>query len=160
MKLQFGKDELVAEWIASRIPHLRGEGLGPCVTMHVVDDEHTKILGAVAFQNHRPQYRSIEWSAAADTANWLTPKIINQIMRYPFVQLGCVRITAFIAKRNTRSRDFQERFGFKQEGTLRRQFGGDDCVVYGMLHSDWKKSPFNLERTHVTTQEQPLEMVN
>lgn len=146
MKLQFGKDELVAEWIASRIPHLRGEGLGPCVTMHVTDDACTKILGAVAFQNHRPQYRSIEWSAAADTANWLTPKIINQIMRYPFVQLGCVRITAFIAKRNTRSRDFQERFGFKQEGTLRRQFGGDDCLVFGMLKSDWAKSPFNLER--------------
>lgn len=145
MRLILGKDELVAAWICQRIPYLRNEGLGPCVTFAVANDDATKILGAVAFQNHRPSFRSIEWTAAADTANWLSPKIINQIMRYPFVQLECVRVTAFIAKRNKRSREFQERFGFKHEGTMRRQCGGDDMQIFGLLRSDWAKSPFNLD---------------
>lgn len=146
MRLLTGKDELVAEWIARRIPELRGESLGPCTTFRVTNDANTTILGAVAFHNHRRIFRSIDWSAAAETANWLSPKIINTIMRYPFVQLGCVRINAFIAKKNHRSRAFQERFGFKHEGTMRRQCGGDDLCVYGLLLSDWKKSPFNLNR--------------
>jgi RimJ/RimL family protein N-acetyltransferase len=146
MKLITGRDEAVAEWIATRIPYLRNEGLGPCTTFAVANEEGTKILGAVAFQNHRPAFRSIEWSAAADTANWLSPSVIRTIMRYPFVQLGCVRITAFIGRQNIRSRAFQERFGFKHEGTMRRQLGGSDLCVYGMLLSDWKKSPFNPDR--------------
>jgi RimJ/RimL family protein N-acetyltransferase len=147
MILNTGKDNLVAEWIAARIPYLRGQGLGPCVCFHVTNDDRTKILGAVAFQNHRPEYRAIEWTAAADTANWLSPKIINMIMRYPFDQLGCRRITAFIAESNHRSRDFQQRFGFKQEGRLRRFINArEDMLIFGLLQSDWKKSPFNLKR--------------
>lgn len=141
-----GNDDKIAAWIADRIPYLRGESLGPCTTFTVANNAGTKILGAVAFHNYRPTFRSIEWSAAADNANWLSVPIINKIMAYPFSQLGCVRITAFIAKKNKRSREFQERFGFKHEGSLRRQAGGDDLYIYGMLNSEWKRSRFNLNR--------------
>lgn len=162
MKLMLGNDERIAAWISGRIPYLRGESLGPCTTFTVANDAGTKILGAVAFHNYRPTFRSIEWSAAADTANWLSVPIINKIMAYPFSQLGCVRITAFIAKKNRRSRDFQERFGFKHEGALRRQAGGDDLIIYGMLNTEWKRSRFNLNRVVPTVAkcEQPEMMVN
>jgi RimJ/RimL family protein N-acetyltransferase len=149
MILATGKDELVAEWIARRIPYMRGASLGPCTAFHVKDDHGERILGAVAFHGYRPEFRAIEWTAAADTARWLSPKIINTIMRYPFEQLGCRRITALIAESNHRSRDFQERFGFKREGRLRRFINArEDMLIFGLLASDWKKSDFNLQRTN------------
>lgn len=152
MKLAIGKDELVARWIVNRIPHMQGQELGPCTAFHVKDDAGERILGAVAFYDYRPNFRSIEWVAAADTAKWLTPRIINDIMRYPFEQLGCRRITAFISETNHRSREFQERFGFKREGRLRRFINArEDMLVYGLLRSDWNKSPFNLSRHAVKT---------
>lgn len=160
MKLITGKHEETAAWITRRIPYLRGASLGPCVAFAVADDHGTKILGAVAFHGYRPQFRSIEWTAASDTANWLSVSIINQIMRYPFEQLDCARITAYIAKKNIRSREFQVRFGFKHEGTLRRQFGRDDCCVFGLLQSEWRKSRFNLKREAPQVQSQTLAMVN
>lgn len=163
MKLMLGNDDRIAEWISNRIPYLRGESLGPCTTFTVANDAGTKILGAVAFHNYRPTFRSVEWSAAADTPNWLSVPIINKIMAYPFSQLGCVRITAFIAKKNRRSCEFQERFGFKHEGTLRRQAGGDDLKIYGLLNSEWKRSRFNLKRVvpqPAAKSEQPEMMVN
>jgi len=146
VKLLLGKDEYVSKWIAQRIPHIAEIGLPPSVTFGVIDDAETRMLGAVAFHDHREHVRSIEWSAAAATPNWLNRGIINAIMAYPFGQLGCVRITAIIPKRNRRSRDFQERFGFKNEGLVRRGFGGDDACIYGLLNSEWKRSPFNMNR--------------
>ena len=160
MKLMVGNDERIAEWIAERIPYLRGHSLGPCTTFTVANDAGTKILGAVAFHNYRPgPFRSVEWSAAADTANWLSLPIINQIMQYPFGQLDCVRITAFVAKRNRRSREFQERFGFKHEGTMRRQVGGDDLQIFGLLKNEWRKSRFNLNRIERVVEHEPAQMM-
>ena len=148
MRLLLGHDELVAEWIRRRIPHMANtDGFGQCVTMGVIGgDDGATMLGAVVFHNYLPVNRSIHWSAAAVTPNWLNRRIITDILRYPFKQLDCVRITAVIPRRNRRSRDFQERFGFKHEGTMRREFVGDDACVYGLLRSEWNKSRFNLDR--------------
>lgn len=138
-----------AEWVAARIPHMRTGTFGPCVTIGVAGKQpgsDPRLLGAVVFHDYRPQYRSVEWSAAADDPRWLSPKLIGQIMRYPFDQLNVRRITAVIPRRNERSRDFHARFGFKQEGSIRRGFGSDDAIVYGLMRADWARSPFNLSR--------------
>lgn len=148
MRLLLGHDALVAEWVRRRIPHLaHTDGFGPCTAMGVIGGEDgASLLGAVVFHAYLPTNRSIHWSAAAATPNWLNRQIITDILRYPFGQLDCVRITAVIPRRNKRSREFQERFGFKHEGTLRREFGGDDGCIYGLLRSEWNKSRFNLDR--------------
>ena len=147
MRLLMGKDPLVAEWVRRRIPHMtHSKGFGQCVAIGVINEAKSELVGGVVFHDYRQSVRSIEWSAASDQPNWLNVEIINQIMRYPFDQLNCVRITAIIPRRNKRSRAFQEKFGFRQEGLVRRGFGGDDACIYGLLASDWKKSRFNLRR--------------
>jgi RimJ/RimL family protein N-acetyltransferase len=145
VKLLIGEDAYVSAWVAKRIPHMHGEPFPPCTTIGVVNEEGD-MLGGVVFTNHHPRYRSVEWSAAADSANWLSRPIINTIMMYPFEQLGCVRITAIIPRRNKRSREFQEKFGFKNEGLVRRGFGGDDALIFGLMRSEWARSPLNMRR--------------
>lgn len=148
MRLLIGEDRLVAEWVRRQIPHMEGADFGACTAVGVIDED-ANILGGVVWHNYRPQFRTIEWSAAATTANWLSATLITDIMRYPFEQLGCQKIRALIPLRNERARRFHKRFGFKQEGQLRREFGSQDAICYGLLRSEWRKSPLNLEReTH------------
>lgn len=162
MRTWLGEDALIARWVAERIPEMRGQSFGKdAVAIGVIGGpDGADLLGAVVFANHQAKFRAIEWSAAAITANWLNREIINDIMRYPFEQLGCVRITAVIARKNHRARAFHERFGFRREGLLRRGFGGDDAVIYGLLRSDWAKSPFNAKRERQKAPAQMIETVH
>lgn len=139
-----GHDDLVAEWVRRRIPAMRAKFPDGSKAIGVIDGEN--LLGGVVFHGYMPEYRAIEWSAAATSPAWLSLPIINEIMEYPFKQLGCNRITAAIAKKNLRAQKFHFRFGFKHEGTIRRGFGNQDAMIFGMLQSDWRKSPFNLNR--------------
>lgn len=145
MKLLLGQDALVGEWILRRIPHMHGVAWDKFVAVGVIDEDDN-MLGGVAYHNFQPAYRSIEWSAASDGANWLSRAIINDILRYPFEQMGCVRLTAVIPRKNVKARTFHSKFGFKQEGNVRRGFGGDDAIIYGLMASEWRKSPLNLKR--------------
>lgn len=142
-----GQDELVAEWVRRRIPHMQahGQSFGPCVTIGVIN-ANADMLGGVVFHSYRSAFRSIEWSAAAASANWLSPRIVSDIMSYPFGKLDCKRITATIARRNKRAREFHTRFGFRQEGLIRNGFGSQDACIYGLLASEWRRSPFNVKR--------------
>lgn len=152
MKLVTGEDDAVSRWVAAQIPHMHGNLFGSCVTFGVTDQDG-RILGGVVFHNYHPAYRSIEWSAAARTANWLSPSVIATIMAYPFVQLSVARVQAVIPRKSKRTRDFHYRFGFKQEGLVRRGFGNDDAVIYGLLHNDWRKSAFNPANVRATEME-------
>jgi len=61
------------------------------------------------------------------------PTFIAAIMDYPFVQLGCRRVTIFVAGRNVRSRSLVLRLGAVQEGVLADALDDDDLIVYGLL---------------------------
>jgi RimJ/RimL family protein N-acetyltransferase len=154
-KLLIGHDFSVAEWVRRRIPHMRKGSFGaplpngtlPYGAIGVTDGKDDwNLLGGVVFHGFLPNYRSIQWSAASDSTHWLSRSLITDIMKYPFLVQGCVRVTAYIPRRNERARKFHTTFGFKQEGLIRRGFGDDDCFVYGLLASEWRKSRFNLDR--------------
>lgn len=70
---------------------------------------------------------------ASEGAQWMTKSFLFAVFDYPFNQLGCDRVTAFVASKNSRSRHFCERIGFLKEGTLREAHHGDDLIAYGML---------------------------
>ena len=140
MHLVLGQDRDVAAWVAARIPHMAaGEGFGPCAAIGVAD-ESGRALGGVVFSNFQPRYRSIEVSFAAETPRWLTARLIGGILSYPFVQLGCQRITAVTPRRAARARRFLDRFGFRREGVVRKGFGADDAIVSGLLEREWRGS--------------------
>ncbi len=79
---------------------------------------------------------SIEVSFAFDSPLWATNYVLGAVCRYPFDQLGCIRVTAICAKKNKRSRQMVERIGFKLEGVARKAFGKDDACIYGLLRPE------------------------
>lgn len=95
-----------------------------------------KIAAGVVFHNYRPGI-DLEVSLAADDPSWAHPAILRRLFAYPFHQLGVVRLTCIIARKNKRCRRFSEGLGWKLEGTHRKAYDGkDDAMSYGMLPSD------------------------
>ena len=112
-------------------------------------DRHDNLIGGVVFNQYQPQYRNIEVSFAAIRPNWLTPNLVTGILSYAFDQLDCNRITSLTPKKLRRARQFLQKFGFKHEGTVRRGYGDDDCIISGLLKSEWQAHRFNKGRVDV-----------
>jgi len=143
MRLLVGHDMYVAEWVGSRIPHV-GSGLefGPCAAIGAVDDDGNVQAGAV-YHGYQPKYGGIEISFAKAPGAQLTRGVIGGLLRYPFAQLQCQRITACAPLKATSTRQFLEKLGFRREGVVRVGFGKDHAVIYGMLaRKEWAHSPF------------------
>ncbi len=140
MRLLFGHDAEVARWVAERIPGL--DSFGECAGIGVIDATGS-LVGGVIFHEYQPQWKNISVSFAADRPDWLTPKLVRAILRYPFTQLGTERITCATPKRNRRARQFLTKFGFTVEGNVRRGFGDDDMIISGLLRSEWEDHRFN-----------------
>lgn len=124
----------MAAWVAQQIPHMP-TGFKDMSAIGVMD-ERGELVGGVVYHEFRGN--DIQMSCAATSRRWLTAKFLRAIFAYPFVQLGCDRATSCVPARNAHTRRFCEGFGFKQEGVMRRGFGGDDCVMYGLLKEECK----------------------
>lgn len=75
--------------------------------------------------------------ASNGTRHWMTPAYMAACFRYPFIQLGCNRITGLVRADNIDAQRFDEHLGFKREGQLRAACtDGMDLIVYGILKSE------------------------
>lgn len=71
------------------------------------------------------------------SVEFVTPAFIAAMLHYPFVQLGCTRITGIIPQLNVHSRQFAEHIGGKLEGTMIKAApNGDNYCIYGMQVED------------------------
>lgn len=140
MRLIFGHDDAVAQWVAMRIPGMTS--FGPCVGIGVMDSADV-LIGGVIFHDWQPQWKNIQCSFASDRRDWLTRKLIRVILAYPFQQVGAERITTLTPKRNKAARQFLQKFGFRHEGNVRRGFGDDDAIISGLLREEWEAHRFN-----------------
>jgi RimJ/RimL family protein N-acetyltransferase len=127
--LIYGHDEAVAAWAGER---LGISDWGPCRAIGVMRD------GAMAAAAVFHQYRhpAIEISFVTANRRWATPRTVRGIMRYPFIQLGCKRLTAITEEANQPTRAFLVRLGFKQEGIHPDAFLSGAAVSYGLLRDD------------------------
>lgn len=63
----------------------------------------------------------------------LTREFLNACFRYPFVQLGCKRVSGYVEASNIKARIFDEHLGFKPEARLRGAASdGGDVILYAM----------------------------
>lgn len=155
MRLVWDEPAEVTQWVGERLPYRMGAAdFGPCQAVGVLSTAGAP-LGGVVFHNYRGRTRDIELTFASATPRWLTRRIITGIMAYPFHQLACQRVTSVTPKRNRPSRIFQEVFGFKREGLVRRGYLDDDAVIAGLLAEEWAASPFNLDRPEGVTTWRP-----
>lgn len=134
MNLLFGEDERIARWVLGQIPHMSA-GFGESKALGVVDQD-LNIIGGVVYHEYRRN--DIQISCAAISRRWLCRKFLHAMFFYPFVTLGCDRVSSCIPARNSHTRRFIESLGFKEEGVIRRGFLDDDCVIYGLLHEECK----------------------
>lgn len=131
----FGADDVVSAWVGKRVGI---DDFGPCVAIGV--SRQDQLLAGCVYNNWR--HPNIEVTFATDSPRWASRQAISCILSYPFVQLGCLRITAYTRAGNERARAFLTGLGFDQEGYHPHGFPDDDAVSYGLLREKcrWVKS--------------------
>ena len=130
-----GQKGAVARWVVSqidgpedaRVPKLWYEAIGFL-------NKDRQMAGGVVYYDYIGH--DIEVMAAGNGL-WLTPLNVKASFLYPFVQLGCRRITCHVARKNHKSRAFVKRLGFKLEGKRRNGMAnGQDAMLYGMIREE------------------------
>jgi len=131
---QAARTELLC-WAEQRLQNVifdRSRAL-PAAVMH-----GEQIAAVIVYHQHRGG--TLEMTNAADTPRWATKSVIAELLAWPFVVMGCRRITAIVRADNARARRFDEGIGFEREGVLRDQFEGCDGILYGLTKRDWLAS--------------------
>lgn len=75
--------------------------------------------------------------AAMPGRRWMTRAFLRAVFRYPFVQLGCRRVTGYVPASNADALRFDRHLGFVEEGRMREALPtGEDVLVLGMLRRE------------------------
>ena len=75
--------------------------------------------------------------AAQPGAKWLTRDYLRYCFHYPFVELGCKRVSGYVEASNELARRFDEHLGFRQEAILEGAASdGGDVILYVMRRED------------------------
>lgn len=128
LELIYGRDAEIVAWINARTPGLPGDSVAIGMArdgLMVAGIAYTRFTGA-----------AIEMAIAADRPSWASRRTLAAVFAYPFVQLGCRRVTAITARRNRRCRRLLEDTGFTLEGKARHALPDDDAMIYGMIRRE------------------------
>jgi RimJ/RimL family protein N-acetyltransferase len=128
-----GQSDVIARWVEARVPECRGfdkpAGFGVL--------RNGRLAAGVVFYNYDARAGEIEVIIAAEGPGWASREVLWTAFAYPFLQLGCRRVTARVNVGNARARRLVEGAGFVLEGLLRRAgHDGGDVLVYGMLREE------------------------
>lgn len=74
--------------------------------------------------------------AALPGSRWLNREFLHACFAYPFVQLGCRRITGLVASTNAAALKFDFGLGFEYETLLKDAVPGGDLLILVM----WKEN--------------------
>lgn len=133
--LIYGHDAEIAAWTTRELRAI-GEGdysFSPFVAIGV--SRKQKIVAGVIYSNFR--HGNVEMTMASTDPRWATKEVISALLRYPFTQLGCRRVTCLVKATNQPVRAFLCRLGFKEEGISRQVFDDlSDAAILGMLRSE------------------------
>lgn len=121
-----GRDRELARWAGDR---LGIDNFGLCITIGVARND--EIVAVAVYNNWRPP--NIEITFVTSTPRWASRENIRLILGYPFLQLGCKRISAMTAIDNDKAQAFLQRLGFKPEGFHPDALPSGDAVSYGLL---------------------------
>ena len=129
--INFTQDPKIQEWVRKELyPDI--DDFGESTTIAIEFDK--KPIAAVVFNNFYG--RDIQATIATIDPRWATRKVLWHIFAYPFLQLGCRRISAMTRSKNLKAQSFLERLGFKREGELRQWYEHENAIVYGMTYQE------------------------
>jgi RimJ/RimL family protein N-acetyltransferase len=139
-RLLFGYDREIADWVAARIPDMPSD-FGKCVSIGVLDGKGERILAGMVYNQYREKYGTIQASIASVSPLWATRGTIRALLHYPFMQLGCFKVWACVAVKNTRCCKCLEHIGYKREATLAHHLGkGNHALIYRLLRPEYVRN--------------------
>jgi RimJ/RimL family protein N-acetyltransferase len=75
--------------------------------------------------------------AAEPGKKWLNKEFLRYSFQYPFLELGCTRVSGYVEANNADARRFDEHLGFQQEAVLQGAASdGGDVILYVMRRED------------------------
>lgn len=121
-----GQDDLVGLWVCSRTP---GSGWTPkrgkCIGLLTQNG----LSAGVIYEDYSGTNIFMH-VAAIPGRRWMTRYYLWMVFHYPFVQLGCKRVTAGVPSTNQDSIRFVESLGFELEARLKDAYPNGDLLVY------------------------------
>tara|TARA_R110000787_G_scaffold126662_1_gene237967 strand:+ start:308 stop:802 length:495 start_codon:yes stop_codon:yes gene_type:complete len=130
-------DHDVIQWVFERLPYSSIDDIDYFSFVGIGLEDSGSYIAGCLYSNHSGH--NIDMHFATDSPKCATKRNFRAWFGYPFLQLGCKRVTAIIVKSNKKSRKFVERAGFRLEGVARKGFDGiRDACIYGMLFEDCK----------------------
>lgn len=136
MKLLFGDDENIAQWVCEHLPQYEARGFGAFSAIGVVSESGEPLAGVV-FNEYKPQFRTMQITMVATSPRWATRNIVRSILAYPFLQVGVNKVWTATPHTNERALRFNKGIGFTQEATLAYQFGKSHAVICRLLRKDY-----------------------
>jgi ribosomal protein S18 acetylase RimI-like enzyme len=134
-----GHDREVAEFVAKLAPIARPDWRDFHSAVGVVDNAGRLVAGVV-LSNYRPQFSSVEISAAAVSSHAFSIGIVNALGAYVFRQLSINRVEARTATDNERAKRLLRGVGFKPEAVHADWYGPRrHAAVYRLLKADWER---------------------
>lgn len=152
------ENQVLLEWAAKRIPwmqpHAAMQALG---VVEGPDLSHPLLAVCIyhgyiaptqipAFVHDGERVPALNWyglceiSFAASSPKWATRRTISNLLRIPFLQYHCRKVTTVIPSTNKRAIRFNEGIGLKPEGTLRHHYAkGVHACIFGMLRTEFDK---------------------
>jgi RimJ/RimL family protein N-acetyltransferase len=152
MQIITGQNERFGQWLCEHQPGSEWKsGRGHVIGL---EDGCGNILAAVLFEDYNGANINMH-VAAVPGKRWLNREYLWYCFYYPFVQLGCKRITGIVPSVNMAARKFDENIGFTLEATLKDAHPQGDLLVYVMTKESCKwhtlKEKFNGEVKHTTS---------
>jgi RimJ/RimL family protein N-acetyltransferase len=124
--------ERCGDWAKARIPHVESWG----EWYEAIGWERDGELVAVVVWNLYSGADIAIHIAAVPGRHWMTRTFLRAAFRYPFLQLGCRRVSGFVPSKNAEALRFDRHLGFRDEGLMRHALPDDDVVVLGMLKEE------------------------
>lgn len=113
-----------------------------------VANEKDGVIASVIFHNYNPDAQTIEFSCYAKSKRWLSRRIINQILRYPFDELKLRIVFARFSEDNSFIGDIVKRLNATLHVLPELAAHNKDQIVAILKHENWKKSEiYTHERT-------------
>lgn len=143
MKLVYNCTEIVAGFVAERIPFCVAHGFGKCTAIGVVDGD--RLVGGFVFRNYTPEAGVIEVSFAGIGKRWLTRPVLYGVFSYAFDGCSCQMVCSQTPASYKAAARIARAYGFKQV-TVPRLFGRDeDGIVSTLTVEDWRSNGFHKE---------------
>ncbi len=122
------------DWLMERLRMTKITGQAEAQAYGFVDND--RIVGSFVFSEYTGH--DVHMYCASDNPRIFQRRYIKAMFDYCFNDLKVRRVSAMCNESNLRSRKLISGVGFKQEGRLRRYFGFEDALVYGLLREEMR----------------------